>query len=335
MSDTAALVEELDLSGLTDSEKIRKIRLLNTIRTTLGPQLLEVLEDVRTQEINVNPDSTVWVRRLGEAKSLLPLILKPSNVASVIRIVASMAGTTVDERTPILDCEFPLDGSRFAGMLPPIVARPIFSIRKRAVMLMSLNDYVKSGVMTFDQAEAIRAAVRAHRNILVAGGTASGKTTLLNAVMMAIEEETPDDRIVIIEDTQELQCAIKEKVFMRTSDYTTMLQLLKGTMRHSPDRICVGEVRDGAAFTLLKAWNTGHSGGIATLHSDGRPEDALARLNILIQEASSISQKALIGDAVHVVVNIEKYGFGRRVTGVSAINGYDQANDKFNITPLC
>ncbi|WP_434716391.1 P-type conjugative transfer ATPase TrbB [Paraburkholderia sp. A3RO-2L] len=335
MSDLSMPDTAVDLSGMSESEKTRDRRLKETISQTLGAELLEKFNDPLTQELNINPDSSIWWRRAGQAKVKLPIVLKPQQVASLIRVVASFVGTTVSAQDPVLECEFPLDGSRFSGMLPPVVARPLVSLRKKAGVLMSLTDYVRANVMTFEQAEAIRVGVREHKNILVAGGTASGKTTLLNAVMKAIEEETPNDRVVILQDTEELQCAIDEVVFMRTSDFTSMLDLLKATLRHTPDRICVGEVRDGAAFTLLKAWNTGHSGGLGTLHSDGRPEDALARLDVLVQEASTLPQRALIGDAVHMVINIEKFGFGRKVTAVSRIHGYDSGRDRFNVEKLC
>ncbi|MDR5791728.1 P-type conjugative transfer ATPase TrbB [Caballeronia sp. LP003] len=335
MSDVLEQEPVVDLSGMTDQEKERLKRLRASITQSLGPELVAIIADPRTQEVNINPDSTVWLRRAGEGKTKLPMVMKPSVVSTVIRVVAFSVGVELSESQPVLECEFLLDGSRFSGLLPPIVARPVISIRKKAAVIMSLTDYVRAGIMTFEQAEAIRQAVRNHRNILVAGGTASGKTTLLNAVMRSIEEETPHDRMVILQDTDELQCAIEEQVCMRTSSTTTMLDLLKATLRHSPDRICVGEVRDGAAFTLLKAWNTGHSGGLATLHSDGRPQDALNRLDLLVQEATNQPQRALIGDAAHVVVNIEKFGFSRKVTAVSAVKGYDVVNGVFRIEPLC
>ncbi|MCW3587396.1 P-type conjugative transfer ATPase TrbB [Burkholderia cenocepacia] len=334
MSDVVNL-EDIDLSGMSEAEKVRDRRLKESISHALGPRLMELISDPRTQELNINPDSSVWWRRAGEPKARLDFVVKPSAVASAIRVVASYKDTTVDAQNPILECEFPIDGSRFSGLLPPVVKRPMISIRKKAPKVISANEYVKSGTMTFQQAEAIRKAVRSHLNILVAGGTASGKTTLLNMIMQMISEETPDDRIVIIEDTEELQCDAEEVAFMRSSDDTSMLDLLKATLRHSPDRICVGEVRDGTAFTLLKAWNTGHSGGLGTLHSDGRPQDALNRLDVLVQEASPIPQRALIGAAVHVVVNIEKFGFGRRVTGVSAVKGYDPMREEYLIEKLC
>lgn len=342
MNDTALVVRSedeeaigVDLSGMSESEKLRIQRLKNAISHSFGPALMEIIADSRTQELNINPDSSIWVRRAGQRKERLSLQIKSSTIASAIRVVASYTGTTVDSAHPVLECEFPIDGSRFSGMLPPVVARPMVSIRKKATVIMSLTDYVKARIMTFEQAEVIRDAVRRHRNILVAGGTASGKTTLLNAIMKAIEDETPDDRVLILQDTEELQCEVEETVYMRTSDNTSMLDLLKATLRHSPDRICVGEVRDGAAFTMLKAWNTGHSGGMGTIHANEDVQDALNRLDTLVQEASPIPQRLLIARAVHVIINIQKLGFGRQVAGVWEVVDYDMASERYVTKQLC
>ncbi|WP_292255030.1 P-type conjugative transfer ATPase TrbB, partial [Mesorhizobium sp.] len=181
--------------------------------------------------------------------------------------------------------ELPIGGHRFEGLLPPVVAAPTFTIRRRASRLIPLDDYVAAKIMTEHQASLIRNAITSRMNIVISGGTGSGKTTLANAVIAEIVETAPDDRMVILEDTAEIQCAAENAVALHTSDTIDMGRLLKSTMRLRPDRIIVGEVRDGAALTLLKAWNTGHPGGVTTIHSN-TAESALRRLEQLTAEAS-------------------------------------------------
>jgi Flp pilus assembly protein, ATPase CpaF len=202
----------------------------------------------------------------------------------VIETVASMLDTSITKENPIISGELPLDGSRFEAQIPPIVEAPTFAIRKKALLVFTLQDYVDKGIMTATQHDWIISAVRSRKNILVNGGTGTGKTTLANAILHAISVETPEHRVVVIEDTRELQISAPNVVSFRTSDQIDMTRLLKSTMRMRPDRIIVGEVR-GKALDLLKAWNTGHPGGVGTVHAnDARA--ALTRVSMLIQEAN-------------------------------------------------
>ncbi|RUV80319.1 P-type conjugative transfer ATPase TrbB, partial [Mesorhizobium sp. M1A.F.Ca.IN.020.32.1.1] len=200
-------------------------------------------------------------------------------------------------------------GHRFEGLLPPVVAAPTFTIRRRASRLIPLDDYVKAKVMTTRQADIIRNAIASRLNVVISGGTGSGKTTLANAVIAEIVETAPEDRILILEDTAEIQCAAENAVALHTSDTIDMARLLKSTMRLRPDRIIVGEVRDGAALTLLKAWNTGHPGGVTTIHSNSAMS-ALRRLEQLTAEASQQPMQEVIAEAVDLVVSIERTGRG-------------------------
>jgi type IV secretion system protein VirB11 len=170
-------------------------------------------------------------------------------------------------------------------------------------------------MMTSHQASVIRNAIKSRLNIVVSGGTGSGKTTLANAVIAEIVETAPDDRLVILEDTAEIQCVAENAVALHTSNSVDMARLLKSTMRLRPDRIIVGEVRDGAALTLLKAWNTGHPGGVTTIHSNSATS-ALQRLEQLTAEVSQQPMQSVIGDAVDLIVSIERTGKGRRVTDI-------------------
>ncbi|TIQ15000.1 MAG: P-type conjugative transfer ATPase TrbB, partial [Mesorhizobium sp.] len=213
---------------------------------------------------------------------------------------------------------------RFEGLLPPVVSGPAFTIRRRASRLIPLDDYVKSTVMTEAQVSVLRSAISSRMNIVISGGTGSGKTTLANAVIAEIVANAPDDRIVILEDTAEIRCTAENAVSLHTSDTVDMARLLKSTMRLRPDRIIVGEVRDGAALTLLKAWNTGHPGGVTTVHSN-TAMSALRRLEQLTAEASQQPMQEVIGEAVDLVVSIERTGRGRRVREVIHVEGFSNS----------
>lgn len=235
----------------------------------------------------------------------------------IIKLVASGTGAEVNESTPILSAEFPGSGSRFQGILPPVVSAPVFTIRKKALMIFTLADYVNQGTLTGEEKEILCRAVSEKKNILVTGGTGSGKTTLVNALLHEIARS--GDRIVIIEDTLELQCAAPDTVFLRAKEgVATMNDLLKATMRLRPDRIVVGEVRGGEALSLLKAWNTGHPGGCATVHANNALA-GLIRLEQLIQEAAVSVSRELIAEAVDLVVHIERRGYGRKITEIVEI----------------
>jgi len=228
-------------------------RLISKLKNALGDQLCIALDDPGVIEIMLNPDGKLFIERLGcgiVAAGEMP----PASAETIIGSVAHVLNSEVDDERPIVSGELPIGGHRFEGLLPPVVAGPSFTIRRRASRLIPLDDYVAGNVMTSSQASLIRKAVAAKLNIVVAGGTGSGKTTLTNAILAEIVDHAPDDRLVILEDTAEIQCAAENAICLHTSDAVDMSRLLKSTMRLRPDRIIVGEVRDGAALTLLKAW---------------------------------------------------------------------------------
>lgn len=221
---------------------------------------------------------------------------------------------------PIVEGELPLDGSRFEGLLPPIVLGPSFSIRKRSTVVFTLDDYVRAGSLTEEARSVLEDAVAGHKNILVVGGTGSGKTTFINAVVEAISRLTPEDRLVIIEDTRELQVLSENKVEMRTTDFTDMKELLRATMRLNPNRILVGEVRDQQALTVVKSWNTGHDGGLATVHANSAGE-GLTRLEQLIAEGDVQPDKSVLAQAINYIVFMKKEDGFRRVKEIVEV-GY-------------
>ena len=290
------------------------------LRRAMGSEILDPLGDPQVVEIMLNPDGSLWVDRLGAGMERVASI-EPVRALSIVNTVAAMLDAVVTPDRPILECELPLDGSRFEALIPPLVERASFALRKKAALVFALADYVAKGIMTQAQCQAIEDAVADRRNILVSGGTGTGKTTLANAILDAVARVSRDHRIVVIEDTRELQVNAENVVFLRTSDNTDMTRLLRATMRLRPDRIVVGEVRDGSALALLKAWNTGHPGGVGTVHANDASA-ALIRVGQLIQEAGVPPNPELIAEAINVVVSIKRTAEGRRIEEVSLVCGW-------------
>ncbi len=300
------------------------------LRTALGPAIARFLEDAAVVEVMLNPDGRIWVDRLSEGLADTGETLSATDGERIVRLVAHHVGAEVHARSPRVSAELPETGERFEGLLPPVVSSPAFAIRKPAVAVFTLDDYVAAGIMTAEQAVMLRAAVQSRANILVAGGTSTGKTTLTNALLAEVAKGA--DRVLIIEDTRELQCAAPNLVAMRTKDgVATLSDLVRSSLRLRPDRIPIGEVRGPEALDLLKAWGTGHPGGIGTIHA-GTGIGALRRLEQLIQEAVVTVPRALIAETIDLVAVLSGRGPARRLTELARVEGLGADGD-YRITP--
>ena len=298
-------------------------RKVAALRQAMGPVIAAALADPMVVEVMVNPDGKIWVDRIGEGRAFTGERMAAADADRILRLLADHVGEVVTKDRPRISATLPRTGERFQGAFMPIVTSPAFAIRKRPEVVFTLDDYVERGIMDLAMADILREAARSRQNLLIAGGTGSGKTTLANAILA--EPAFAGDRVVLIEDTAELQCAATDKVAMltkRTDPPVTMTDLVRDTLRLRPDRIIIGEVRDGSALDLLKAWNTGHPGGLATIHANSAAE-ALTRLEDLIGEVTQRVPYRAIVQAIHVVVFIERTAKGRRVREVSRLLGWE------------
>lgn len=301
------------------------------LRTAMGASISTWLADPQVIEIMLNPDGRLWVDRLGMGLSDSGDQLTAADGERIIRLVAHHVGAEVHSDAPRVSAELPESGERFEGLLPPVVAAPTFAIRKPAIAVFLLEDYVGAGIMSVQEAATLRSGVADRLNILVAGGTGTGKTTLTNALLAEVARTT--DRVVLIEDTRELQCRAPNLVAMRTKDGVASLsELVRSSLRLRPDRIPIGEVRGAEALDLLKAWGTGHPGGIGTIHA-GSAMGALRRMEQLIQEAVVTVPRALIAETINLVAVLVREGTGRRLAELARVDGLDPVTGDYRLIP--
>ena len=299
------------------------------LRTALGPAIAAFLEDPSIVEVMLNPDGRLWIDRLSGGLEDSGRTMTAADGERIVRLVAHHVGAEVHGERPRVSAELPETGERFEGLLPPVVTAPAFAIRKPAVAVFTLDDYVAAGIMTGEQAASLREAVASRKNILVAGGTSTGKTTLTNALLAEIAGTS--DRVVLIEDTRELQCRAPNLVALRTKDGVASLSdLVRSSLRLRPDRIPIGEVRGAEALDLLKAWGTGHPGGIGTIHA-GTAMGALRRLEQLIQEAVVTVPKAMIAETIDMVAVLRGRGSERRLSELASVAGLDPATGDYRV----
>ena len=307
-----------------DIRQERDARLLSLLHYSFG-DISQYLDNKDVIEIMLNSNGELFVDTLSKGRYSTGLKIEESDALRIINTVASYCNTIVDKKNPILSAELPERGERFEAILNTNADHPVFTIRKKALLVFTLEDYVEQGNLTEKQKEIIKEAVENKKNILVVGGTSSGKTTFTNAIIKEISKT--GDRLVIIEDTEEIQCTAKDYVQLKTSDYATVRDLLKSAMRLRPDRIIIGEIRSGEALDLLTAWNSGHPGGISTIHSE-TVSGGIKQLEQYIQRVSISKQEELIGMTVNLIVTIKRVGIQRKVTGIYEIKGFE--NGKYD-----
>lgn len=323
----------------------QKIRLDEKVRREFGELVMGALADDRTEDVVLNPDGHLWVNRQGNGWVRIGE-LSATQALSAMGTIAAQHKLAINRERPILETELPVDGSRFEAIVPPVSTGPIFAIRQRPRKIFTLEDYERSEILTdqrdtrnrarrranfldalsgLTHVQVLRRAIEERKNILIVGSTGSGKTTLVNACLELIARVCPNDRVISIEDTMELQCPVANYVDLRAIGNVTMLDCLRACMRLKPKRIVVGEVRGPEAHVMLKAWNTGHPGGVATVHANDAIS-GLVRLESLVAEATSAPQQSLIAEAVDLVVFIDEDGelaAGRKVRELLVVTGYD------------
>lgn len=315
-------------------DKFRKVddqftRTMETLVVSMQA-IMPFMKDKEVFEVYVNPDGKVWIDKLGVGRKYSGVNLPPEKTKAIIHAVAALTKQVVPKDRPVLDADIPINKffpkSRFEGNLPPVVPAPTMNIRKHPEKIFTLQDYVHQGTLTETQYNVLLQAIKGKKNIIAAGGTKSGKTTFLNALLAEISKY--NDRVILIEDTPELQCSAEDCVSMRATGSFTMEDCLKQVLRMTPDRIVVGEVRSGEALALLDAWSTGHSGGCSTVHSNSA-QDTLLRLANMTARVSRTPQQATIGQAVDFIVYLKYVGNRRIVEEILQVMGWNEEKKQY------
>ena len=310
-------------SAVADTGRSRRQQAL---ASALDP-LAVLLFDPSVVEVLLNADGAVWIDRVGAGLERTDVTMSAAQSDRMLRLIASEIGVELNSAHPSLSAKLPAPwGARLQASIPPIVDAPTFALRKPPPVVFALSDYVREGILAEAQADAITAAVRRRENILIGGGTGSGKTTLANALLKVVSETR--DRLYIIEDTPELRCEAPNKVQVLVHPKVhTWRDAVMAAMRYRPDRIVVGEVRDGSALELLKSWNTGHPGGVATIHANDTGA-MLDRFCQLVEELVYPAPRALVAQTIGVCVHLVRdraRKAGRRVSGIARVRGLDAA----------
>ena len=316
----------------TENNETFKITLMTLVNCM--NEIMPLLQDENIFEVYINPDGKIWTDSF-RGRENTGMVMSSSQVKQIILNVAALTNQLVTEEKPALDAEIPqneyFDKCRFEGNLPRVVLSPTLNIRKHPKKIFTLEDYVSQEILTEKQRKIIVQAIHDRKNIIAAGGTKSGKTTLLNALLAEISKL--NDRVIMIEDTPELQCKAADCVSMRTMRSFSMSDCLRSVLRMTPDRIVVGEVRGGEALALLDAWSTGHGGGCSTVHSNSA-KDTLLRLENMTARVSQNPQQATIGQAVNMIVYLKYLGNRRIVEEILEVDGYNTAKKEYNLKSL-
>ena len=309
--------------------------LRDTLLRLLGPRLERTLiEPAVTELYTVEGDSRVWLDSHERGRHPSDIELPVERVAMLLNAVATAQGIDLGPGRSILSADLPDGLGRLQGFLPPTSRQPLFILRKPAPKVLPLESLIRSGFVPRPVAERMRWGLIHHQTLLIVGGTGTGKTTFLNSLLAELAVLCPDERIAILEDTPELACASPDHIALRTSAGVSLYDLLDAALRASPSRIVVGEVRDHSALAMLDAWNTGHPGGLATLHAN-TCQDALLRLATLVQRANVPPQNALIAATARLIVRLEGTNTRtRRVAELAQVKGFEPASQRFSLQTL-
>jgi pilus assembly protein CpaF len=296
--------------------------------------------DPDVSEIMVNGPEQVFVERAGYLEQIEGVTLNEKSLMVAVKNIARRLGDDISEEKPILDSRLP-DGSRVAAVIPPCSLNGVvLTIRKFNARRFGIDDLIRIGTLTSDLAQRLGAAVRTRQNILISGGTGTGKTTLLNILANFIADQ---DRVLVIEDTAEIQIdspnLVRFEARRAQNDLpaVSIRDLLKASLRHRPDRILLGEIRGGEAFDLLQLLNTGHSGTLSTVHANSA-QQALSRFTTcVLQSEMELPYRAIksnIADSLNLLVQIERRPGRRFVSQVLEILGYNPETDHYDLNPI-
>lgn len=286
-------------------------RLCEKLYHDFGEPIIGCLKDKKIHEIMLNPDGKLWVD--SREKGLLPIThLSENQVYSIIHAVAGLHNAVINQHHPHLEAKLPffngMQGQRFIAQIPPIVLGPCFTIRKRSDVVFTLDDYLNTGRANKKHNAILRDLIQKRKNILIAGGPGSGKTTLINALTAEAVRQEDKQRLLILEDLPELQCASSNKVALLTSSTVTMTALVRMAMRMRPDRILIGEVRGAEALDMLKAWNTGCPGGFCTVHANSAQEAIQRILDLAMENKLTTPPLQLVAQTIDAVIFIHRKG---------------------------
>jgi type IV secretion system protein TrbB len=296
-------------------------------------ELAGFLDDPEIVEIMVNPDGQVWLDSHASGTRLGDLVLEPRRTESLLGSIASFFGKELTGQHPTLEALLPHFGYRIAGAVPPVSSGPMLTIRKPPNTIYTLDDLQDQGLLSALHRSYLETALRERKNILVSGGTGSGKTTFANALLREISAFAGTDRFVVLEEVPELQLHAPNTVFLRTTPTLPLAALVRLTLWLRPDRIIVGEVRGAEALDLLKSWNTGHPGGVTTIHANSAAS-TLSRLDQLAMEGGAASQRRLIAETIDLIVHIAGRGTTRLVQELSVVRGLLADGSSFDLLPL-
>jgi P-type conjugative transfer ATPase TrbB len=310
---------------------VTQARILKLLRSSMGVSLMGMLDDPAVTEISINSDGTLWVDRVGQGRRNSGTTVSADDTFRILSIVADAKGELIGDDNPSFDAILPGHGYRFIGTLPPLTPGPSVTIRKKPNRVISLQEYQEAGIITQPQRDLLVKACVDRQNLIIAGGTGSGKTTLANALLQVMA--TTGHRIVTIEDTPELQNSAEDQESMFVvPGLRTMQDCLRAALRMHPDRLIFGEVRGSEVRDMLMAWNTGHRGGLCTIHADAAL-DSLYRIEEMLETIPNYQPRPRqIARAIHVIVFIQTtadratYPAGRYVSEIVQVTGHSETD---------